>query len=144
EPFAMTKVKDWVASGATPFAATRVRVTLPAVAGVPEITPVAALSDSPGGSVPLNEKVGAGWPVAVAVNVPSAPTVKLALAALVTAGGWGESTGWRVMGPSTGFAFTCTLPGMASALTATGTPFCVAVIAPTPAGSVTTSVTSVA
>src|SRR5688572_21423110 len=144
EPLTMVIVKACVASGARPLAAMSVRWNVPTAVGVPEITPVIALSVSPAGSVPLRENVGAGFPDAVAVKVPWEPTVNWAFAALVMAGAWGESTGCRVIVPRTGFAFTCTLPGVASAFTTSGTPPCVAVIALTPAGSVTTSVTSVA
>jgi hypothetical protein len=43
---------------------------------------------TPLGSVPVSENVGAGNPVAVAVNDPDVPTVKLVLLALVMAGAW--------------------------------------------------------
>jgi hypothetical protein len=59
----------------------------PLAAGVPDRIPVAALSVTPFGSVPLALNVGAGEPVAVTVNVPAVPTAKVALFALVIAGG---------------------------------------------------------
>ena len=57
-------------------------------AGVPLSTPVVALNVTPLGSVPLSLRVGAGEPVTVTVNEPAVPTVKVALFALVMAGGW--------------------------------------------------------
>ena len=42
---------------------------------------------TPFGNVPLSLHVDAGFPVAVAVNVPAVPTVNVALFALVIAGG---------------------------------------------------------
>ena len=47
-------------------------------AGVPERTP-AVLSVTPLGSAPNSENVDAGVPVAVAVNVPAVPTIKVML-----------------------------------------------------------------
>jgi hypothetical protein len=55
---------------------------------VPESTPVEELSVTPLGSEPDSEKVGAGKPVAVTVNVPAAPTVKVVALPLVIAGAW--------------------------------------------------------
>ena len=46
-------------------------------AGVPDSTPVVALSDTPLGRVPVSAKVGAGLPLAVTVKVPALPTVKV-------------------------------------------------------------------
>jgi hypothetical protein len=54
---------------------------------VPLSTP-AELNVTPLGSDPVSLKVGAGYPVAVTVNEPEVPTVKVALFALVIAGAW--------------------------------------------------------
>lgn len=65
---AITRVTACVASGVLPFNATSVNVDVPAVVGVPEITPDAALSVRPAGSEPaITLQVGVGDPVAVAV-----------------------------------------------------------------------------
>ena len=60
---------------------------MPAVpaAGVPLSNPV-AVNVTPDGNVPVLLKVGAGNPVAVTVNVPAPPTVKVVRLALVIAG----------------------------------------------------------
>jgi hypothetical protein len=50
--------------------------------------PVEALNVTPVGSAPDSVRVGAGLPVAVTVNVPGDPIVKVALEALVIAGAW--------------------------------------------------------
>ena len=55
-------------------------------AGVPLSTPVLALNVTPLGSAPTSLSVGAGVPVAVTVNVPAVPTVKVVLLVLVMAG----------------------------------------------------------
>src|SRR5436190_13547592 len=52
--------------------------------GVPERTPPTA--PTPPGIAPVIDMVGAGTPVAVAVNVPRLPTVKVVLLALVITG----------------------------------------------------------
>jgi hypothetical protein len=49
--------------------------------------PVEALNVTPLGRAPDSLSVGAGLPVAVKVNVPDDPTVKVALDELVMAGG---------------------------------------------------------
>jgi hypothetical protein len=46
----------------------------------------AELNVTPLGKVPVSVNVGDGYPVAVTVNEPDAPTVKLVLLALVIAG----------------------------------------------------------
>jgi hypothetical protein len=81
-------VKDWVASVPTPLAAVKVSGYVPTVptAGVPLNTPVPGTKVTPDGRAPVAERVGAGDPVAVTVNVPAAPTVKVVLFALVMAG----------------------------------------------------------
>jgi len=64
-------------------------VPLVPVCGVPLSAPVAALKLTPAGSAPVSLSVGEGVPVAVTVNEPKAPTVNVALFALVMAGGTG-------------------------------------------------------
>jgi len=56
------------------------------LAGVPLSSPVPALKVIPEGSAPDSERVGAGDPVAVTVNEPAVPGVKVVLLALVMAG----------------------------------------------------------
>ena len=82
------KVKDWLAFVPTPLAAVKVSGYVPAVpaAGVPLNIPVPGTKVTPVGRVPVTERVGAGKPVFVTVNVPAAPTVKVVLFALVMAG----------------------------------------------------------
>jgi len=55
-------------------------------AGVPLRTPVAGVNVTPAGNVPVSLNVGLGMPVAVTVNVPTVPTVKVVLFALVITG----------------------------------------------------------
>lgn len=55
--------------------------------GVPLRTPVLALNVTPFGKLPVMLSVGVGLPEAVTVKVPDVPTVNVAVAALVTAGG---------------------------------------------------------
>jgi hypothetical protein len=83
-------VKLWTALGTTPFCAVIVIGYVPATVAVPDRIPVVASSVTPFGSVPLSVQVGAGVPVAVAVNVPAVPTLNVALLALVIEGA--EST----------------------------------------------------
>ncbi len=82
-------VKDWVAFVPTPLVAVKVSGYVPPVpaAGMPLNIPVAGTKVTPVGRVPVTERVGAGEPVAVTVNVPAVPTVKVVLFALVMAGG---------------------------------------------------------
>ena len=65
---------------------------MPAVpaAGVPERAPLLALKVTPVGRVPASERVGVGDPLAVTVNEPAVPTVKVVLLALVIAGALGS------------------------------------------------------
>lgn len=56
-------------------------------AGVPESTSVAVSKVTPDGSKPVLAKRGAGYPEDSIVNDPDDPTVKVALLALVMAGG---------------------------------------------------------
>ncbi len=88
-------VKLCVAFGSVPFAAVTVIGNVPLTVGVPLSTPVAAFNVTPPGSAPVSLNVGAGVPVAVTVNVPAVPTVKVVLVELVidgaTAGGGGIS-----------------------------------------------------
>ena len=69
--------------------AVKVMLYVPAVpaAGVPLNTPVDALNVTPPGSAPLSLSPGAGNPVAVTINEPGKPTVKVELFVLVIAGG---------------------------------------------------------
>ena len=62
---------------------------MPAVpaAGTPESTPLGALKLTPEGNVPDSLRVGVGEPVAVTVNDPAEPAIKVALPGLVIAGG---------------------------------------------------------
>ena len=58
---------------------------VPLAVGVPLNTPVAVLNVTPAGKVPDSLRVGDGAPVAVTVNVPAEPTVKVVLFTLVMA-----------------------------------------------------------
>lgn len=72
----------------TPFCAVMVigyALPVPA-AGVPLSTPVVEFKVTPEGSAPVSLNVEAGKPVAVTVNVPADPTVKVVPVALVIAG----------------------------------------------------------
>ena len=60
-------------------------------AGVPLSTPVAAVKVIPEGNAPDSDSVGVGVPVAVTLNVPATPTVKVVLEALVMEG---AAVGW--------------------------------------------------
>jgi hypothetical protein len=81
-------VKFCVASVPTPLWAVNVIANVPLAAGVPPRIPVAALKVTPAGRVPVSLSVGAGEPVAVTVNEPATPAVKVVLFALVITGGW--------------------------------------------------------
>ena len=83
------KVSCWVAAPALLVAESVKAKGEPAVlGGVPPITPVVVLKPAHVGSVPaVTLYVGAGEPVAVTVKLPVWPTVKIAVAALVNAGG---------------------------------------------------------
>jgi len=80
-------VKLCVAFGVTLFDAVIVIGYAPpvAAAGVPLSTPP-VVSVTPLGRVLVVLKVGAGVPVAVTLNVPAVPTVKVVAAALLMAG----------------------------------------------------------
>jgi hypothetical protein len=80
--------KLWTKLEPTPLAAVKLMLYVPAVVvpGVPLSTPVEALNVTPLGKVPASLSVGGGKPVAVTVNVPASPTVKLVVLALVIAG----------------------------------------------------------
>ena len=54
---------------------------------MPLSKPDVAVNVTPFGNAPLSLNVGAGAPVAVTVNVPGMPTVKVALLGLVMFGG---------------------------------------------------------
>jgi hypothetical protein len=53
---------------------------------VPLKTPVVVLKVTPDGNVPVSASEGVGSPVATAVKVPAAPSVKTVLSALVMVG----------------------------------------------------------
>lgn len=80
-------VKLCVAFGKMPLVAVITIGYTPPVpaAGIPASTP-AALKVTPFGSAPVSEKVGGGKPVAVTLNEPVDPTLKVALFALVILG----------------------------------------------------------
>src|SRR5713226_7723922 len=87
------KVKLWLAGVPTPLLAVIVKGYAPAVpdAGVPLSVAVPFplfLKVTPLGSAPDSDKDGVGVPVVVTVNVPTLPTVKVVLLALVIAGAW--------------------------------------------------------
>ena len=87
--FCTLSVRVCVASVPTPLLAFSVRVRVPAVpaAGVPEITPVVALSVRPSGRLPaVMLKDGAGKPEAASVKLPAAASRKFAVVALVMVG----------------------------------------------------------
>ena len=80
-------VKFCVASGVMPLVAVMTKAKIPLTVGVPDRTP-AVLSVTPVGKEPeVTENVGAGVPVAVTVNVPTVPSVKVVALAEVIAGG---------------------------------------------------------
>ena len=80
--------KLWTKLEPNPLAAVKLMLYVPAVVvpGIPLSTPVDALNVTPLGKVPASLSVGAGEPVAVTVNVPACPAVKLVVLALVIAG----------------------------------------------------------
>ena len=90
-------VKLCVAFGLTPFCAVNVSGYVPLVpaAGVPLNNPP-VVNVTPAGSAPVSLKVGAGDPVAVAVNVPELPTTKFALFKLVNCGATGAEFAGRI------------------------------------------------
>jgi hypothetical protein len=90
-------VKLCVAFGLTPFCAVNVSgyVPLAPAAGVPLSTPP-VVNVTPAGSAPVSLNVGAGDPVAVAVNVPRLPTTKFALFELVNCGAAGVEFAGRI------------------------------------------------
>jgi len=88
------RVKAWVASGVTPFAAVTVKEYVPPdpAGGVPESIPVVGSVESHVGTEPLREKVGLGVPVAITVKVPLSPAVKVVVSGEVM---WGPRRGCR-------------------------------------------------
>ena len=70
----------------TPLLAVTVNVYFPAGVAVVLVKTPADVSVTPVGSVPVSANVGAGEPVALHVNDPAVPAVKVAVAALVMAG----------------------------------------------------------
>jgi hypothetical protein len=83
-------VKLWVAAVPMPLEAVKLKAYVPEVpaAGVPLKAPVLELNVTPLGSAPVSLRVGVGKPVAVIVNEPELPTVKVVAVALVIAGAW--------------------------------------------------------
>jgi hypothetical protein len=59
---------------------------VPVTVGAPLSTPLAVLNDTPFGRGPLSDRLGAGKPEAVTVNIPHVLTVKVVLLALVNEG----------------------------------------------------------
>ena len=78
-------VKDWVTGVPIPFDAVTVIGKTPFWVDVPESTPV-EVRVTPVGRVPVSLSVGAGVPVAVTVNEPRVPLVKVAEAGEVSTG----------------------------------------------------------
>jgi hypothetical protein len=70
--------------GETPFDAVNVMGNVPLALGVPLRMP--AMNVTPPGSAPDSVILGVGDPVAVTVNEPATPSVKVVLLALVMAG----------------------------------------------------------
>jgi hypothetical protein len=70
--------------GKTPFDAVNVMGNVPLALGVPLRMP--AVNVTPPGSAPDSVILGAGDPVAVTVNEPATPSVKVVLLALVMTG----------------------------------------------------------
>ena len=98
-------VKDWVASGLTPFAAVMVspRTPPPPAAGVPASVAVPSpLSTKvmPDGNEPTLVRLGTGKPLVVTMKLPGLPTVKVAWSAPVIAGGWSTAMGAVTVWPS--------------------------------------------
>src|SRR5262245_18612417 len=80
-------VKLWVAMGATPLLAVKIRWKVPATVGVPLSSPAAVKVTPVGNGVRLLRlKVGFGNPLAVMLNDPAEPTINAALLGLVMAG----------------------------------------------------------
>ena len=98
------RVKAWVVGVPTPFDAWMVIGKLPLTVGRPESTPVlvspekVVLSFTPAGSAPVSVKVGGPYPVALMLNVPVTPWVKVAWLAVL-------------MGPGAASAPKVPLPG---------------------------------
>ncbi len=80
------RVKAWVAGEPTPLVAVKVIGNEPDWVGVPARTPVPGVKVTPVGRVPDSARVGVGEPVAVTVNVPAEPSVKVVWLAEVMAG----------------------------------------------------------
>ena len=80
-------VKGWLAGDPTPLVAVKVIGNAPDWVGVPESTPVEVSKLTPFGKVPVSPSVGAGEPVALTVNEPLVPSVKVVLDAEVIAAG---------------------------------------------------------
>src|SRR4051812_40176222 len=80
----MAKVKDALAVADAASWAVTVTLDVPAVVGVPEMTPLDALSDRPAGSPVAVQVYGAVPPEALSVNDTAVPTVPDWLPGLVT------------------------------------------------------------
>src|SRR5262245_28228712 len=80
-------VKFCVASGGTALVAVNTSGNAPVCVAGPASTFVAGVNVTPVGSVPVCDTVGVGKPVVVTVSDAAVPTVKVALFALVIAGG---------------------------------------------------------
>jgi len=109
--------------------------------GVPLSTPVPGLNVTPVGNVPVSLNVGLGMPVAVTVNVPAVPTVKVVLFALVITGAvFTVSVKLCIAGEPTPFD-AVNVMGYVPAVPAPGVPLStpVAAVNVTPVGSVPVS-----
>ena len=80
----IVSVKLCTALGEMPFDAVNVMRNVPSAVGVPLRMP--ALNVTPPGSAPDSVILGVGDPVAVTVNEPATPSVKVVLLALVMTG----------------------------------------------------------
>ncbi len=87
-PWSTVSVKLCVASAPTPLCAVIVIGKVPLTVGVPLSIPVAALNKTPVGNAPVSASVGAGNPVAIALNVPNVPKLNVVLLVLVIAALW--------------------------------------------------------
>src|SRR5258708_23484027 len=82
-------VKFYVTFRLTPFCAVNVMTNVPDAVGVPLSVPLPLpllRNVTPAGKVPLSVMLGVGDPLVVTLNVPAAPTWKVATFALVNAG----------------------------------------------------------
>ena len=87
------RVKDWVASGLTPFVAVILNGYVPPVpaAGAPASVAVPSwlsLNLTPRGSAPFSDKPGVGAPVDLTVKAQALPAVHVVWLALMIPGAW--------------------------------------------------------